>query len=720
MFLVSVEVWCALALLLIPYYLAAQNALDSTLRILQKAEQYNSGEQYNAKLLNDIARGLFMRSPDSAFTLSSRALALALAQRDTMQIAVAHNVFGLIYLDKALYDKALQEQLFALRIFEVRRDSLNCAKLYSNIGNIYGRQQQFEKALESYNLALRYHNAMGNKKEFISANTNIGFTYWKQGKYDLALEYHYRSLALATAIHHQFSVSIAHINLGATYIGKKIYDSAETHLQQALILSREQTNNRMLCITLHYLAEVRFATKQFAPSVRLAKESLELARRLKAREEELKTLKLLADIHFATGDYKESTLRHREYAALKDSLFNLENTKALAALQALYTTAKKDNEIGILKRDADIQALQISRQTTLRNSLLAGLALLSVLAVILANRYQLKKNSEEHLRQKNTEIVRQQRILEDQATEIELSNSELHETNLKLVDANHELQTTYQEIVRQQKILEEQAADIEETNTRLQETNIALERLNREKNEFLGIVAHDLKNPLGSIIVSVNNLQRYRQSMTLEQQQKLYERILEVSSRMRSIIEDILDVNAVETGVMNIRLESVNVSRIAAEIVESYRAQAEKKLLTIQSACGQDLAALADASKVHEVLDNLISNAVKYSPPRKNIWIRIKPEGGNRKQDGMKQDGAIASALLRVEVQDEGPGISAEDMKKLFGKFTRLSARPTGGEHSTGLGLSIVKKMVEAMNGRVWCESELGKGATFIVELPKI
>jgi two-component system, sensor histidine kinase and response regulator len=72
-----------------------------------------------------------------------------------------------------------------------------------------------------------------------------------------------------------------------------------------------------------------------------------------------------------------------------------------------------------------------------------------------------------------------------------------------------------------------------------------------------------------------------------------------------------------------------------------------------------------------------------------------------------------------VEIQDEGPGISQDDMKKLFGKFARLSARPTGGEHSTGLGLSIVKKMVEAMNGNVWCESELGKGATFIVELPK-
>jgi signal transduction histidine kinase len=104
-----------------------------------------------------------------------------------------------------------------------------------------------------------------------------------------------------------------------------------------------------------------------------------------------------------------------------------------------------------------------------------------------------------------------------------------------------------------------------------------------------------------------------------------------------------------------------------------------------------------------EVLDNLISNAVKYSPQGKNIYIRLN----------------ISNEAVAVEVQDEGPGLSDEDKKHLFGKFARLSARPTAGEHSTGLGLSIVKRMVEAMNGRVWCESELGKGAKFCVELPK-
>ena len=131
------------------------------------------------------------------------------------------------------------------------------------------------------------------------------------------------------------------------------------------------------------------------------------------------------------------------------------------------------------------------------------------------------------------------------------------------------------------------------------------------------------------------------------------------------------------------------------------RALAKSQTLRLESLTGP-VPAVIDPSVTVQVIENLVSNAVKYSPPGKNIFVRLLQP----------------AEAIRCEVQDEGPGLSAEDQKKLFGKFARLSAKPTGGEHSTGLGLSIVKKMVEAMNGRVWCESELGKGATFVVQFP--
>ena len=105
-----------------------------------------------------------------------------------------------------------------------------------------------------------------------------------------------------------------------------------------------------------------------------------------------------------------------------------------------------------------------------------------------------------------------------------------------------------------------------------------------------------------------------------------------------------------------------------------------------------------------QIIENLISNAIKFSPQGMSIKI-------NSSNDGK---------YSRICVIDEGPGISFEDQHKLFGKYQRLTARPTAGESSTGLGLSIVKRFTEALNGKVWCESELGQGATFIVELPNV
>jgi signal transduction histidine kinase len=167
--------------------------------------------------------------------------------------------------------------------------------------------------------------------------------------------------------------------------------------------------------------------------------------------------------------------------------------------------------------------------------------------------------------------------------------------------------------------------------------------------------------------------------------------------------------------------------------VERYQQPATAKNITLHYSYETAYSlALVDEHALMQVLDNLLSNAVKYSPHGKNVFVRLRHSSlaiGHWSDENNPQPTAqvinvpmtnapTTNDYVRIEVQDEGQGISEADMTKLFGKFARLSARPTGGEVSTGLGLSIVKKMVEAMNGRVWCESEAGKGATFIVEFP--
>jgi signal transduction histidine kinase len=110
-----------------------------------------------------------------------------------------------------------------------------------------------------------------------------------------------------------------------------------------------------------------------------------------------------------------------------------------------------------------------------------------------------------------------------------------------------------------------------------------------------------------------------------------------------------------------------------------------------------------DRSLIVQIIDNLLSNAIKFSNHNTKVHVTLKDE----------------NQTIRFEIDDEGPGITEEDKPQLFQKFQKLHARPTDGESSTGLGLSIVKKYVEAMKGKVWCESEFGKGAKFIVEFKK-
>lgn len=259
-----------------------------------------------------------------------------------------------------------------------------------------------------------------------------------------------------------------------------------------------------------------------------------------------------------------------------------------------------------------------------------------------------------------------------------------------------------QEIQRQVFILDEQAREIELANTRLQEQNVQLIELNREKNDFLGIAAHDLKNPLTGIMMTVSTMRNYYDRMTKEDVVNQLQRVEQTSKRMHGIITELLDVNAIESGNFPLHLTDFDITPIVQEVVEDFRERAKAKDILLHLDIQANVKTIhADSTAVVQVIENIVSNAVKYSPNGKNVFVSLADNG---------------SHTVRVLVRDEGPGLSKEDKDRLFEKFAKLSARPTAGESSTGLGLSIVKRMMESMHGRVLCESELGAGATFILE----
>jgi signal transduction histidine kinase len=233
----------------------------------------------------------------------------------------------------------------------------------------------------------------------------------------------------------------------------------------------------------------------------------------------------------------------------------------------------------------------------------------------------------------------------------------------------------------------------------LEKSNRQLTILNDEKTEFLGIAAHDLKNPLTTIIIGAQMIKMPNDAAQIN---RLADGIEDAGKRMRELISNLLNANAIEQGRYATNLARCDLKALASRSVEHYRPMSARKEIALQVAADGAAWARSDADATVQILDNLISNAVKYSPLNSTVRIRVFAEAGR----------------VGVAIKDEGPGISEEDRQKMFGKYTRLSARPTGGESSNGLGLSIVKRLAETMSGTVECVSELGAGSTFILRLP--
>lgn len=233
--------------------------------------------------------------------------------------------------------------------------------------------------------------------------------------------------------------------------------------------------------------------------------------------------------------------------------------------------------------------------------------------------------------------------------------------------------------------------------------NEQLIRLDQEKNELIAIMVHDLKNPLAAIKGLIDIMQWSVDSISKEELADYIDMIQTNTQQMFDLIDNLLDMNRLDSGEVKANIQPTNIWLIISRIIKRYQLKAQSKNITIHTlAPDEEIIALVDENLFYQVLDNLISNALKYSPFDKEVYCRM-----------FKVENKV-----RCEIEDQGPGFNEQDLKKLFGKFSRLSAKPTGGEHSSGLGLFIVKKLVENMQGKVWCETEQGRGAKFIVEFP--
>jgi signal transduction histidine kinase len=229
-----------------------------------------------------------------------------------------------------------------------------------------------------------------------------------------------------------------------------------------------------------------------------------------------------------------------------------------------------------------------------------------------------------------------------------------------------------------------------------------IEAANRHKSEFLANMSHELRTPLNAIIGFSEVLLDPALQVTAEERFQFLTDVLSSGKHLLGLINEVLDLAKVEAGKMELQIEPALLQDVIEAVSNTMRSLAVKKSIDLRAECDEGLGPIPmDGARIKQVLLNLVGNAVKFTPEAGKIWVRAAAENGE----------------VQIEVSDTGPGIPPEDQERIFLEFQQMG-RDAGKPQGTGLGLALAKKFVEMHGGKIWVESEIGKGSRFTFTLP--
>jgi signal transduction histidine kinase len=326
-----------------------------------------------------------------------------------------------------------------------------------------------------------------------------------------------------------------------------------------------------------------------------------------------------------------------------------------------------------------------------------------------------------HLRQRQMELLKSKEEIEvlskslEKKVEVrtkELSESQLATMNIleDLTETNEKLKIFTGELVRAKKEVEMQSWGLQKANDgikalyhELEKKNVDLAKLNRLKDDFVSIVAHELRNPLGVVREAAAVILDGLVGPVSEDQKKYIEIIKRTGDRLIHITTDLLDLAKIESGKIVVNYEKIDLLSLVRQSCEGITLRAHKKGITVsEDFPAEKLEIQGDFEKLSQVMINLLSNALKFTE-KGGITVEVKDLGEE----------------VRCAVKDTGPGISRENLSRLFSKFEQFGKPTTSSEKGSGLGLVISKSIIEAHDGRMEVESEPGKGSSFIFIIPK-
>lgn len=603
-----------------------------------KALTNSSTDSTLADLYNQISWNYRNINIDSSIHFAQKALELSRTHNYLNGINHSLNYLGIAYRNRSNYSKALELFFEALKSSEYSKDLEEISYTLINIGNIYIFQTNYQGAIDYFQRALENARMINNESIIAYCYLNIGRSLAGLERYQEAEENYKKAQEIRLKINDTEGIVISNVDMAELYLKQNLPDKALNLLLDNLVKVKQLNHKSTLSFSYLNIAKSYLLKNDLDKARKYIEKSMEINRAHGLKNNYSQALQILSEISEKSKNYDHALSYFKRYVATKDSIFNEENTRKIESLHSQYQIEKKEAETRHLREQSRLNQVIIKRQRAIIIlSIIASVLFLTVALVAFWSSNERKKLN----------------------AKIEEQKEQAYKHNNDLID------------------------------------------INNEKNNLIRILSHDLRAPVNNIKGLTELHQLDHKEDFSDAENKTLNLIKSESDRILSMISKILNVEALNVKSQNDKTEKVNITKVLDETIVSFGTSAKAKQIEINGEYQNDpLFIWADKVHLHQVLENLVSNALKFSKPFTTISIDTKTIG----------------KAVQISIQDEGPGLTDEDKEKIFKKFQTLSAKPTGNEVSTGLGLSIVKKYVEQMNGKIWYESELGKGTTFVVQ----
>lgn len=618
-------------------------------------------QQERIKKLVDMGEAELAERPSKAMKYAQESLFYAERANDSRAVFNALVLIGKVHWVHGDYVQDLQNSIRMLSIAEtLDNDTLRMISL-EQIATANSEMKYHSKAFQYRYQSLNLAKKLNQENWVALLYTNLGNEYLLIRDFDRAIDYTHKAILTYNKLDDPERAGFCIMNMGEIYIEMGALEKALKYTHQAYEIVNNHQNLLNRTYVLNNLGVIYREIGNYGRAENYLSEGLRLALQLKAKAQISNIYQNLFINAEKSGDIAAALAFHKNFKAYNDSIYSLEKSKQMAILQAVYDADKREKEIDLLNKESEIKQAKLNNEQLWNTMLIAGVVALIVFCSLMFFNYKKKARGNKLLHIKN-------RILVKQRQEISLQKEKITAQNEAMVEVNE-----------------------------------ALYVLNQEKSHLIGVVAHDLKSPLNQI-VGFMSLMRLEFDSCSGIASEYFTQIEQCSKHMSEMITKILDVEAIDAQQVNLKMQPADIREIIGTLHHDYLPKARKKEIDLQYNVSRDIALVnIDLHYAHQVLENLLSNSIKFTKIGTVVQINL----------------SIADGKVKVDFIDEGPGIAPEEMHLLFGKYQKLSARPTGGEHSTGLGLSIVKKYVEIMGGEVHCQSEHGSGATFSVIFPQ-